>query len=175
MWGNAAVHRCIREDIFNDRYWPDFLALSTPEAPFLRLETLERERPIELDGLRITPVLVDHTVRNFGLVFETPESSVVIVSDTSPTERIWEIANGLENLSAVFLEAAFPNAMRELADVSKHLTPELFGHEARKLRRPARIIAVHIKPRYHRQIVEELEGLGLPNLEIGEAGREYEL
>ena len=29
-----------RRDIFNDRVWPDFFRLATPEAPFMRVETL---------------------------------------------------------------------------------------------------------------------------------------
>ncbi|MCZ6598872.1 MAG: 3',5'-cyclic-nucleotide phosphodiesterase [Planctomycetota bacterium] len=173
VWGNAHVLRCIREDIFNDRLWPDFVELSTPEAPYLELRELHAEEPVEVDGLRLTPVLVNHQVRNFGFVIESEDGAVVIVSDTGPTERIWELVNGLEDLRAVFLETAFPNGQRELADVSRHLTPELFAREVKKIERETRLIVVHLKPRYRREIEAELMALGIPGLEIGRPAEEY--
>ncbi len=173
VWGNAAVLKCIREDIFNDRFWPDFERLSTPEAPFVKLKELKAERPVEVDGLRITPILVNHQVRNFGFSIESADASVVIVSDTGPTERVWEVVNEIENLKAVFLEAAFPNHMHDLADVSLHLTPAMFAEEVKKIRRDTRLIVVHLKPRYRREIERELAALGLPSLEIGRPNEEY--
>ena len=65
-------------------------------------------------------------------------------------------------------------AALKLARLSMHLTPALFGVEARKLKQPASIIAVHIKPRYRDQILSELKELGLPNLVIGDFGKAYE-
>jgi hypothetical protein len=46
-------------------------------------------------------------------------------------------------------------------------------NEFRKLAHPAKVIAIHIKPTYFKQVVEELMALGLPNLEIGVPGKEY--
>lgn len=175
VWGNAVVLKCIREDILNNRLWPDFEALSPPNAPFLRLRKLEKEVPLELEGVRITPVLVDHTVRNFGFVFDDGQSSFIIVSDTAPTQRIWEIANSLPNLRGVFLEAAFPNQMHELAQVSMHLTPAMFGGEVAKLKPGVRVLAVHMKPGYRQTIIDELHALGHDNVEICVPGQEYEL
>ena len=74
----------------------------------------------------------------------------------------------------MFLEAAFPNEMAWLANVSQHLTPALFAGEVAKLKGAPRIIAVHIKPRYHHQVVAQLTALGLPNLEIGVPGKTYD-
>ena len=45
--------------------------------------------------------------------------------------------------------------------------------EVAKVRRPVQFIAVHIKARYHAQVVQELRALGLPNLEIGQLGKPY--
>ncbi len=164
---------CLHKDIFNDRVWPDFLRLSTEEAPFLKTAVLEAERTIELDGLRITPIPVDHVVPTFGFLVEEKAAAAVIVGDTGPTEAIWEYANRAPNLKAVFLEATFPEAMAWLAEISKHLTPALFAREARKLKQRTRLIAVHIKARYWAQVVSELEGLKIPELEIGELGKVY--
>jgi ribonuclease BN (tRNA processing enzyme) len=171
--GSEAVLDCLRRDVFNDRVWPDFISMSSREAPFLRLATLEAGRPLELEGLRITPVAVNHVVPTLGFIVEDQAAGVVISSDTGPTDELWRRANAVANLKAVFLEATFPESMAQLATVAKHLTPSMFAGEVRKLKRPVPVIAVHIKARFYDQMVDELQALGLPNLEIGRAGKSY--
>jgi ribonuclease BN (tRNA processing enzyme) len=173
---SAATLEGLQGDIFNNRAWPDFVAFSRPPAaaPFLRLECLEPGRPLVLDGLRITPVPVDHVVPTLGLVLEEPGTTVVVPSDTAPTDAIWNAARGLPDLKAVFLEAAFPNSMETLAIVSKHLTPAMFAGEVRKMPAGIRFLAVHIKPRFFDQIAAELAALGLPEVEICRPGHTYE-
>lgn len=172
--GSQSVLESLRGDIFNDRTWPDFVALSEGSAPFLRLEVLEPERPLEVEGLKITPIAVNHVIPTFGFLIEDSRSAVLIASDTGPTDNLWTYSNRAPHLDAVFLEAAFPNAMSELAAISKHLTPALFGLEIQKLKRQAAIIAVHIKARYRNQILRELNELNLTNLQIGQFGMTYE-
>jgi ribonuclease BN (tRNA processing enzyme) len=171
--GSAAALESLRRDVFNDRVWPDFLALSPPGAPFLRLSELRPGQPVELEGLRVTPVPVDHVVPTLGLILEDETSTVVIVSDTGPTEEVWRRAREVPNLKAVFLEATFPNSMARLAEASKHLTPALLAEEMRKLGRPARFLVVHIKARFHAQVVRELQALNLPDVEVAQPGRAY--
>ncbi len=171
--GTEPVLDCLRRDVFNDRVWPDFLALSTPADAFIRLALLEPGRPVEVEGLRITPVAVDHVVPTTGFIVEDGQGAVVISSDTGPTQEIWDRANRTRNVKAVFLEVTFPNAMAGLARASKHLTPADFGAEARKLRHAAPVIAVHVKARFRAQVVNELHALGLPSLQIGRFGHPY--
>jgi ribonuclease BN (tRNA processing enzyme) len=149
------------------------LHLSPPRAPFLQMAVLEPGQPIELEGLRITPIPVDHVVPTFGFLVEEQGSAVLIVGDTGPTEAIWQYANRTPNLKAVFLEATFPDSMAGLAKVSKHLTPALFAREIGKLRQSTRIVAVHIKARYREQIVTELEKLRIAGLQIGAMDRAH--
>jgi ribonuclease BN (tRNA processing enzyme) len=173
--GSDAVLDCLRRDVFNDRVWPDFVRLSSPNAPFLKLERMEAGRPLLLDGLKFTPVAVEHVVPTLGLIIEEPGTTVVIASDTGPTEEIWRQCNSLANLKAVFLEAAFPDDMKWLAEASKHLTPAMFRAEVGKVRaRGVRWLAVHIKARWIEQISAELRALGMPGLEICRAGHPYE-
>jgi len=172
--GSADVLDCLRQHMFNDRTWPDFVALSEGKVRLLRLLQLEPERPLEIEGLKITPIPVNHVIPTLGFLVEDGRSAVLIASDTGPTERLWRRANEAPRLDAVFLEAAFPNAMTELAEISKHLTPQLFGREIRKLTQPAAVIAVHIKARFRDEIIAELNALGLPRFEIGTFGKAYE-
>lgn len=166
---------CLRHDIFNTRVWPDFLTLGGSAAPFCKLSEIRSEEPIECNGLRITPVDVEHGIPAFGFIVESDDSAIVVASDTAPTERIWSLANDLDNLAGVFLDASFPNDMLWLAQASHHMTPQLIGAELEKLRADVPVYAVHIKARYREQVTAELAELGQPRLRVASPGEEYVL
>ena len=168
-----ASEKCLREDIFNDRLWPDFLRLSEEESPFLKLHTLKQEVPVRLPGLTVTPVPLKHVVPTMGFILQDSVSAIAIVSDTGPSERIWELLAAIENLRAVILDCSFPNSHRWLADKSGHLCPELFEKEIHDLPDSVRIIAYHLKPCFFDEIARELKLIPRANLEIGVPGREY--
>ncbi len=173
--GGAAVLDCLQRDVFNDRLMPDFIRISRERTPaFLRLSLLEEGRTVTADGLRLTPVAVDHVVPTFAFVIEGPETAVAVVTDTAPTEAIWRRCRETPNLKAVFLEASFPNSAAPLAALSRHLTSGQFIHEAKMVGPDVQIIAVHLKPRTHDQVTAEVLGHGLPNVRIAEPGRVYE-
>jgi ribonuclease BN (tRNA processing enzyme) len=174
--GSRVVLDSLQTDIFNGRIWPDFIGMSATTGPvFMTTNELVSERMIKLQGLQITPVSVDHLVPTMGFVIDDGVDCIVIASDTGPTEKIWRVAHATTRLRAVFLEASFPNAMTGLAKVSKHLTPAMFGEEARKLdRNDIDLIVVHIKPRFYDTIVEELQALGLPNIKIARFNETYD-
>jgi ribonuclease BN (tRNA processing enzyme) len=171
--GSAEVLRCLQQDLFNNRLWPDFPHLPNVAAPFLKLAPLEPGRTIELEGLRITPVALDHVVPTLGFLIADRDAAVAIISDTGPTDEVWRLANATPELKAIFLEVTFPNCLNDLAAASKHLTPALFLAEVSKLKRPASLIAVHIKPRFQEEVVAELQALGIPNFWIGQPGKTY--
>lgn len=172
--GSQAVLDCLQQDIFNGCVWPDFVNMTPKHGSFLKLSPLEADVAVDLEGLRITPVAVTHTVPTNGFLIEDRAAAIIIISDTGPTERIWELANRTPNLKAVFLEASFPNSLAHIAEVSEHLTPTLFAKEVAKLKQPTRVIAVHLKARFREQIERELRGLNLPQVEIVQTGVQYE-
>jgi ribonuclease BN (tRNA processing enzyme) len=172
--GSAEVLDCLRRDLFNDRLWPDFIRISTVRPPYLRLNELKPGAVLELEGLRVTAVPVNHAVPTLGFIVEDREAAVVVPSDTGPTEEIWERAGRLEQVRGVFLECTFPNGLEAMARISGHLTPALFTAEMRKLGRPAEFFAVHIHPVHWAEVTKELGELGLPAVRIGEFGKAYE-
>lgn len=172
--GSSVVLDCLQKDVFNDRIWPDFIALSrNNERPFLRLAPFEPGQTIVLEGVQFTSILLNHVVQTAGYLIRDGSSEIAFVSDTAETDEIWKQINARPNVQAVFLEATFPNRMRWLADVSKHLTPELFASEVGKLSRPTRVIAIHLKGRFQDEVTKELMALNLPTLEIGQFGVPY--
>ncbi|HLN33634.1 MAG TPA: 3',5'-cyclic-nucleotide phosphodiesterase [Gemmataceae bacterium] len=172
--GSDAVLESLRRDVFNNRVWPDFTRLPTKSEPFVKLSRFDDLAKIEVAGLKITPVPVNHVVPTHGFIVESAEAAIVIPSDTGPTEKIWECANQTPHLCAVFLEATFPNALAQLAGISKHLTPALFAAEIAKLKQSVPVYAVHLKARFRATLIEELRALAIPNLQIGKFGIPYE-
>lgn len=172
--GSAAVLDCLRRDIFNDRVWPNFIAMSEAGVPFLRLATLHPRQPLVVEGLTITPIPVNHVVPTLGFVIEDGRSAVLIPSDTGPTEEIWERGNQTPHLKAAFLEVCFPDAMSSVAERALHLTPATFAREVKKLSRDVTLLAMHIKPAFRQQILKELEALALPNVALATSGVNYE-
>lgn len=173
IYASAEVIDCLRSDVFNTRLWPDFIALS-PESPFLKLHTLEPGKPVEVAGLRVTPVAVNHVVPTLGFLVEDDHCGVVFSSDTGPTDELWKVANAAARLNGAFLEVTFPNELDWLAREAKHHTPASFHAEVRKLRKPTKIVVVHLKARYYQEIVAELDALKVPGLVVGRVGETYE-
>ena len=153
VYGSHETLDDVQTHIFNNKLWPDFIAISKTMSPFLRVCPLQAEVPACADGLTITPVRVNHVVPTLGYVIRDGESAVIFAGDSGPTERLWEIAHQTSGLRAVFLEACFPNSMTRLAEVSLHMTPEMFGREVAKMPKDITVVAVHIKVRYRDQVI----------------------
>ncbi len=173
VWATHATQEALRAHVFNGVIWPDLEEIGTPESPFIRWGDLVPEVPVEIEGLRYTPITVDHTVPTLAFLVESQECSLVIGGDSAPTDELWRRARELNNLRAVFLEASFPNHETELASVSKHLRPETFAEEVAKMPAGLPFYAVHLKPGPAQQIEEELAQLGNPNIQVCVPGEEY--
>jgi ribonuclease BN (tRNA processing enzyme) len=167
---NRETLESLQTDLFNDRVWPDMIRLAQEEPRFLFFDPLQSEQPVQIGSLTVTPVLLDHLVPTMGFLIEDGTAAVAIVSDTAPTQRVWELANALPHLKAVFLEACFPNRMDWLAEKSAHLTTALFAEEYGKLERPVPVIVIHMKAAFRDEILGELAALSLPQLSIGAPG-----
>lgn len=173
IWASPFTRQCLERDLFNDRIWPNMIAMPATD-PFLNIEHLTENQPVRVHDLTITPIGLDHAVPTLGFVIADDHATVAIISDTRPTQRIWDALKRASNVRAVFLEASFPDSLRWLAEKSMHLTPALFRAETANLPGVPRWIAVHIKPAFHDLVVDELQRLNLPGLEIGLPGTAYE-
>jgi hypothetical protein len=64
--------------------------------------------------------------------------------------------------------------MSKLAEVSRHFTPASLGEELKKLTHNGMdIMAVHLKPSYRQEIIQQLDELRIPNLRVMEPGKIY--
>jgi ribonuclease BN (tRNA processing enzyme) len=141
-----ATLEILRNHLFNWSIWPDFTEIPTPEAPFLRYEEIELGRPVELGGRRITAIPARHTVPAVGYHLDSGAASLVFTGDTGPNDALWHVVNRIGNLRYLIIETAFSNKERALAEMSRHLCPQMLAEELAKLERTAEIYITHLKP-----------------------------
>ena len=176
IYGTAEVVSALKDYIFNDQIWPDFEKIPLPGSsmPTMEFRVIEHYKTTSIAGLTITPVPVNHVVPTVGLIIEDDSVAVAFTSDTHTTDEIWEAANKVERLKAIFVDVSYPDELDELAAASKHLTPALLASELKKLNRDVEIYAVHIKPTNRADVIRQLGNLNSGQISIGEINRVYE-
>lgn len=163
----------LQDHLFNDKIWPDFTVLPDAVRPAVSFIEVAPYEEFRAGNISARAVPVNHPGGAVGYIIEQDGRSIVYTGDTGPTERIWQEANKVEDLRAVFVEASFPNEMQRLADVSMHLTPRRLAAELEKMRpREVPVYVFHIKPRYYDQVVCQLKELGNPHISILREGEE---
>lgn len=159
--------------LFNGDCWPDFTGIPDLRSPAVRFRPLAVGEPLEIEGVRLTPVPVNHSAGALGLLIEQAGKAVLWSSDTGPTEELWRLANTTRDLQAVWIETSFPNADQELANLSRHLTPATLRREIDKLERQVPLFVHHLKPGRVEAILGELERLAVRGLEPLRQGEIY--
>jgi ribonuclease BN (tRNA processing enzyme) len=174
--GIGAVLKGIKQHIFNGAVYPNFFRLPRPDRPVLIAQTLEPGEERILSGLRVVPILVNHTIPTAGFIVQDRASAILYSGDTYRTDELWQVASRVPTLKAAFIETSFPNEMAELAKFSKHLTPALLAEEFAKIGRPDLPLYVyHMKPRFRDRIVRQLRDLAIPTLVVLEEGQDIEV
>lgn len=173
IYTSPATIYAIRKYQFNNATWPDFTRLPNQLLPAVRFHELQDEVPFELEGVRFTPIPVDHVVPTHGFLIEQDGAAVLWSSDTGPTQRLWEVANRTKNLRAVCVETSFDNSLQHIADVSYHLTPQTLEKELEKLEKDVPILLHHLKPPCIDAIQEEVRRLDNPDIDFLEQGKVY--
>jgi ribonuclease BN (tRNA processing enzyme) len=163
----------MRSHLFNNHTWPDFTCLPNDLTPVLKLFEVQPEEPFVVNGLTIRAVRVSHSVPTAGYFLEDKRTAIAFSSDTGPTERFWEVCNETKRLTAVITECSFPDGLRELANVSGHLTPQLLDVELAKLKRDVAVYLLGCKPRHIRVIRKEVAMLKRRNVRFLVQGRTY--
>ncbi len=138
----------LRRHIFNWLIWPDFSEIPNKKHPFLIFEPLTLGKKHVLGGgLEITALPARHTVPAVGYHVRGPHGSWAFSGDTGgQCPEFWQAINAIEDLRYLVIETAFCNRERPLAELSRHLCPDMLAEELGALRRPAEIYITHLKP-----------------------------
>ena len=165
----------LERDVFNWNVYPRFSDLKNDYGPVMEYVPIPIGRLFSVAHLKVIAVPVNHIVPTIGLVVSDGQTSVAFSSDTAETEEFWKLVNEVKQLDALLIEASFPNKMAKLAEVSRHFTPATLGQELKKLTHNGMdIMAVHLKPSYRDEIIQQLNALNIPDLKVMEPGKIYE-
>ena len=175
VYATQEVIELLERDVFNWNLYPRFSDLKNDYGPVMQYIPIPIGESFRVAHLNVVAVPVNHIVPTIGLVMTDGQKSVAFSSDTAETEDFWKMVNGMQDLDALLIEASFPDRMAKLAHVSRHFTPASLGKELKKLTHNGMdIMAVHLKPTYRDEIVEQLNALNIPKLRVMEPGRIYE-
>ena len=169
------VLESLRQDVFNWRVWPDFTALKQEGCPLVKLEPIVPRTPTALGSWTITAIPVNHPVPTAAYVVDDGRSAVLFAIDTGPTEEVWDVARRHPRLTTAFVDAAFPDRMADLANISGHLTPSGLREQLTRLPEHVARIAVHLKPAFYDDVARDLEQAHIANLTVGRIGHEYDV
>jgi len=157
VYGSAAVLDILRRHIFNWAIWPDFAEVPNADTPLMRYQAIELGQVVTLDGRRITALPAEHTVPAVGYRLDSGAGSLVFSGDTGICDPFWGAVNRIANLKHLIIECAFSNREQRLAELSKHLCPNMLAAELQKLERACEIHVTHLKPGQIDLTMEEIE------------------
>ena len=158
LYGTKETLKTLRNNLLNDKLWPDFTKISAAIEPILKMKTVVPGKPFTVNGYSVTACSVSHTVPAVGYIIRDGFGRTLLYTgDTGPTQQIWAASRPVH---ALIIEVSFPNSMKKLAITTGHLTPELLGLEIDKMKHaPEQILITHIKPQYMARIKKELLGI----------------
>jgi cAMP phosphodiesterase len=156
--GLPPVVDAVRTGVFNNSIWPDFSAIPVG-SPAVTYRSLTAKQEHRVSELRVIPVEVDHSVPAAGFIVHDGVTGFVYSGDTAPTVELWRVAATVAEIRAVFIECAFPNRLAALANVSRHLTPDLVRREREKMPADVPLFVYHVKPQFAQETGEELSRL----------------
>lgn len=147
----------LKAHVLNDVIWPDFSRIPTPDQPFIRFHTLQTGQTVHLPGKVLEVLPAVHTVPAVGFALSAGRGHWVFSGDTERNPAFWARINQL-SVAMLVIETAFSNRERELAQLSKHLSPHALAQELDNISLNTRypIYITHTKPAETELIMEEI-------------------
>ena len=146
VYATAATLAIIAKHIFNWAIWPDFSVIPSRENAVMQYQTIDLGRSVRLGARTITALPAEHTVPAVGYQLDSGSGSLVFTGDTTVNDSFWPVVNRIANLRYLLIETAFANREQRLAEISKHLCPNMLADELHKLTIKPEIYISHLKP-----------------------------
>jgi ribonuclease BN (tRNA processing enzyme) len=133
--------------------------------PALELMPVEPNAHYEIDGYRVYPVAVNHSVHAVGFEIIKDGQGAFYTGDTGPgLSPVWEVISP----QILIIDLTFPDSQEKTARDSRHLCPKLFKKEMLEFRRIKgylpQIIPIHMHPKFEDEIRRDMEHV---NTELG--------
>lgn len=150
--------QALKDHVLNDVIWPDFSRIPSPEQPFIRFTPINVGQIVALPGKTLEVLPAEHTVPAAGFALNAGAGNWVFSGDTERNPAFWARINQM-TVAMLVIETAFSNRERELAQLSKHLSPYALAQELDHIPLETRypIYITHTKPAETELIMEEIQ------------------
>lgn len=176
VYGIQHTIDALKDCIFNNRIWPDFTKIPSADKPVLQYTVIEPYSMLQFGHRAFRTLPVPHTVPAIAVILDTAGGSWAFSGDTHVTDELYQVLNATPQLKYFFLEAAFPDREKWLADLAKHLCPSLVFEEVQKLQSDCAVWISHLKPREFELIKSELQSEFAPRrMELLQSGQVFVL
>ena len=173
--GTKETLALLRKHFFNGLLWPDFTKIPSTSHPTIAYQVLKPEVVATVAGYKVRAIEVCHTIECCAFIIEGPNGTIAYSGDTGPTERLWEVLNGVDHLRAMLMEVSFPNREQQLATLSGHHTPRTLAAELKKYKKTKDLpfLLYHIKPVFQAEVEKECAKITGVNLTIPKLGDQF--
>lgn len=152
-----ATIEALEKHIFNNKIWPDFGSLPTPDQPVMRFQPMNPGEICRIDDRNFDMIRVNHIVPGVGYRVESPEGVFAFSGDTTSNDTFWDALNARDRLDVLIVEAAFPNAEIDLCRRAGHYCATLLAEDLAKLQHKPRVYISHNKPGAEQTIFAECQ------------------
>lgn len=146
----------LQQHMLNNRMWPDYTVLPTPERPYIRFHPIRLGETVTLGGRRITALPARHSIPCVAYRIDSGTASLVYSADTTFCEEFWLALNHIGNLKYLLIENTFRNDNAAGAQRSGHSTANLLAQGLRLLERPVELFIVHMEAGYEETTMAEV-------------------
>jgi len=155
----------LRKHIFNGIIWPDFTRLPSADNPVLQFSPITQGQVLEIKGRKIEVLSAAHTVPAVGFAVKAPGNESgwwVYTGDTGPNPSLWLRLKSLV-VDHLVIETAFSDAERQLARISRHLSPATLTNELAQLGGSVNVHITHIKPGEMQAVMGQIAEMRTPH------------
>ena len=129
------------------------------EKPSLKLVALEPYKIVDIEGYKVLPIPVNHTINAVGFEITSKDGKKIFYTgDTGPNlSSLWEHVSP----QLIIMDVTFPNRFENRAKNSAHLCPKWLKKELKEFHRVKnyfpRVILIHLSPKFEEEIKEEVK------------------
>lgn len=161
--------------------YPDFTKKVTDAPPKYRLNPIQPWQQEEILGYQIMPIPQTHPVPSIGYVIRSSSGScMAYTGDTGGNISAFFETQFAPQI--LFVDVTFPSQMKDLANLTGHLTPALLKDQledaVKAKHNLPKIVAVHLSVPNEKQVSDEIESLAREmgiDLTVGSEGNEFDL
>jgi HD-GYP domain-containing protein (c-di-GMP phosphodiesterase class II) len=150
----------LKKHSFNDVIWPDFtkIKLLNKNEFSLILKPIKYNEIIKIHNYSIKAIKANHIAGSCGFVIIKNHQGFIISGDTYVNPDIWEEINSNDDIKSLIIECSYPDKLQELAQITKHLTPELIAKGLETIKRKnLSVFYYHLKPSYKKELLKDIK------------------